>query len=83
MDSGEELMPSIKRVMDYSHLNYYEVLNLPCDVFLLMARNSYIDELNATEQGRDYLEKCRRIATTEMDEEALSDFKQKGGGIIG
>ena len=40
-------MPSIKRVMDYSHLNYYEVLNLPCDVFLLMARNSYIDELKS------------------------------------
>ena len=76
-------MPSIKRVMDYSHLNYHEVLNLPCDVFLLMARNSYIDELNATEQGREYLEKCRRIATTEIDEEALSDFRKKGGGIIG
>lgn len=76
-------MPSIKRVMDYSRLNYYEVLELPCDVFLLMARNSYIDELNSTEQGREYLKKCKRIATTEMDEEALLDFREKGGGIIG
>lgn len=76
-------MPSIKRVMDYSRLNYCEVLELPCDVFLLMARNSYVDELNSTEQGREYLEKCRRIATTDIDEEALLDFKGKGGGIIG
>lgn len=66
-----EWMPSIKRVIDYSGLNYYEALDLPCDTFQQMLKNSIVDELNSTEEGQEYLAKCKRLNTTEMDIEAL------------
>lgn len=78
---GEELMPSIHRVIHYSGLDYNEVLKLPCDVFLLMVKNDYMDELNSTQEGREYLEKCKRLNTTEMDFSALRDFQASRGGI--
>ena len=66
-----ELMPSIKMVMDYGRLSFNEVLELPCDVFLLMKRHAYIDQLNETEEGRQYLRDCERLRQTEPDYEAL------------
>lgn len=64
-------MPSIHRVIQYSGLDYYRVLELPCDVFQLMLKNSIVEELNQTEEGREYLAKCDRLNTTTMDVEAL------------
>lgn len=64
-------MPSIHRVIDYSGLNYYQVLELPCDVFQSMLKNSIVSEYNQTEEGREYLAKCERLNTTTLDEEAL------------
>ena len=64
-------MPNIHRVIEYSGLNYYQVLELPADLFQLMLKNSIIDELNKTEQGREYLAKCKRLSITEMDIDAL------------
>lgn len=78
-DDTEEIMPSIHRVIHYSGLNYHQVLDLPCDVFLLMLKNDYLDELNSTQEGREYLEKCKRLNTTEMDYQALRDFQKSRG----
>ena len=61
----------IHRVIQYSGLNYYQVLELPCDLFQLMCKNSIVKELNATEEGREYLAKCERLNTTTLDEAAL------------
>lgn len=80
---GEELMPSIHRVIEYSGLTYNEVLQLPCDVFLLMVRNHYIDELNSTQEGRDYIEKCKRLNTTEIDIQGIREFQSMRGGENG
>lgn len=44
---------------------------MDADVFLLMAKNHYVDELQQTEDGREYLEKCKRLRITEIDEQAL------------
>ena len=74
--AGEELLPSIHRVIEYSGLNYHQALALPCDVFLLMVRNHYIDELNSTEAGREYLEKCERLNTTEIDIRGIIEFSR-------
>ncbi len=60
-------MSSIKRVMEYSRLNYFEVLNLPCDVFKLMGRNSLIDEYSQSEEGRKILEEWRNYRKQEPD----------------
>lgn len=66
-------MPSINRVIEYSGLDYYKVLKLPCDVFQLMLKNSIVKELNETEEGREYLSKCERLNTTTMDIKALRE----------
>lgn len=66
-----EFLPSIHRVIQYSGLNYYQVLELPCDLFQLMLKNSIVEELNRTEEGREYLAKCERLNTTTLDEVAL------------
>lgn len=70
-DDNYELMPNIKRVMDYSRLNYFEVLELPVDTYLMMLKCSVIDELNASEEGRAYLEKCERLSKTDIDIDAF------------
>jgi hypothetical protein len=70
-------MPMIRRVVSYSGLNYYEVLELPLDVFLLMQKNSIIDDLNKTEEGQKYLEDCKRLNTTSLDLKALMQFDKK------
>jgi len=70
-DEDYYLMPNIKRVMDYSRLNYFEVLELPVDTYLMMLKNSVIDELNSSEEGREYLEKCERMKITSIDATAF------------
>lgn len=67
-------MPSIKLVMDYGRLSFYEVMSLPCDVFLLMKKHAVIDRLNQTEEGRRYLKDCRRLSQTKPDYEALKSL---------
>lgn len=57
--------------MDYSRLNYFEVLDLPVDTYLMMLKNSVIDELNSSEEGREYLEKCERMKITSIDTAAF------------
>lgn len=61
-------MKSIKRVIDYLNISYYEALELSSDVFLLAVKNSYIAELESTEEGREYLKLCKRLNITELDE---------------
>ena len=70
-------MPSIKQVMDYGRLTYYEALDLPCDVFKLMLKNAIVDRLKETEEGREYLEKCERMKITTPD---IMGLKQRENG---
>lgn len=77
-DNDQEIMPAIHRVIEYSGLTYYQVLELPIDVFQLMLKNHYLDELNSTQEGRDYLEKCKRLNTTEADRSAIANFMNRG-----
>lgn len=69
-------MPAIRRVIQYSGLSYFEVLKLPADTFLLMVKNHYVDELYATEGGREYLDKCKRLNTTEPEREKMKGTKK-------
>lgn len=73
-DVDFEIMPSIKKVMDYGRLTYYEALELPCDVFKLMLKNAIVDGLKETEEGRDYLAKCERLNKTTPD---IAGLKRK------
>lgn len=44
---------------------------MPCDLFRLMLKNSIVEELNSSEEGREYLAKCERLNTTTMDVDSL------------
>ena len=70
-------MPMIRRVIRYSGMGYNDVMGLPCDLFLLMYKNSVMDELQATEQGRTYLADCERMNITEPD---MDKLREKAGG---
>lgn len=70
-----DIMSSIKLVMDYSNLSYYQVLQLPCDIFKLMVKNQYINNLMQTQQGRQYLEDCKIYNIKEPD---IDGLKQAG-----
>ena len=71
MDKSFAYMDSIRMVIQYSGLNYNEVLKLPNDVFLLMRKNYIIEQLRQTEEGRKYLADCARMEVTEPDFEAI------------
>lgn len=68
-------MSSIKEVIDYSMLDYYSVLRLPLDTFMLMRKNAFIDKCNNTEEGRKYLADVKRLNTTEPDYKAIDRFQ--------
>lgn len=70
-------MPAIKRVIDYSGLPFQQVLELPTDMFLLMYKNSIMSELESSKEGREYLDKCKRLNTTEIDIAALRNFQAR------
>ena len=71
-------MPSVRRVIAYSGLNFYEVLELPCDVFMLMNKNAIMDSLRSSEKGREYLNKVKRLNTTDTDIDELRNFNNRG-----
>lgn len=65
-------MQGVKRVCEYGRLSFWEALALPCDLFQLMLKNSIVDELQKTKEGREYLADCERLEATEPDIAGLS-----------
>ena len=55
-------------VADYCNTDINSAFQLPCDEFQLALKNAYIAKLESTEEGREYLEKCKRLKTTKIDE---------------
>ena len=70
--------------MEYTGLNVREALQLPCDLYLLFYKNWYIDRLSQTEEGRQYLDDCKRLTQTRLDKKALDKLRRMvGGGGLG
>ena len=69
-----EALPEIHRVMEYTGLNMLEVLNLPIDFYMAVVRRATLDRLEATKEGREYLEQCERLNAKTVDTEALDAF---------
>ena len=68
----------IKRISDYSGLNFKEVIDLPYSFYLLLRRETWIKSWEATEEGKDFLQTLWRIRQTEADSDGVEKFK-KGG----
>lgn len=68
----------IKLVCDYTGLNFNEAVELDCFTFKTVFRDAFIDKLQQSEQGREYLENCWIINQTEPDREKLRQkYKQE------
>lgn len=70
-DADEEILTAAREVMLYTGLDLYGALALPCDLFLLCRKNYLIEQLNATPEGREYLEECRIANQSEPDWDAV------------
>lgn len=70
-------MSGIKSVIDYSGLDYYQVIKLPLDTFMLMRKNKFISDCMQTQEGQQYLKDCQRLNQTEPDYDALKKFKNR------
>jgi hypothetical protein len=67
-------MPSIIGVMQFTGMNYDDVLSLPTDSFLLFYKHYFVNKMNETNEGRQYLADCERYKITEPDYHALRQF---------
>lgn len=73
-----------KLVMDYCHINIYEVQEMEIDIYLFFLREAMIFENSQTEEGRKYLKDCFRMEQTKPDREGLRErFGKKGGKSSG
>lgn len=73
-------MRSVRAVVEYSGLSLPEALKLPVDMFMLCLKNWTVDRLMQTEEGRQYLDDCKRLSKTKMDREGLHRLMDKLSG---
>ena len=68
-----------KFVIDYTRLNIFQIDQLNIVEYWQYLRDSYIHQLNQTQEGREYLEKCWILTQTKPDRKALREKFGKGG----
>ncbi|MBP3887611.1 MAG: hypothetical protein J6F30_08160 [Cellulosilyticum sp.] len=71
------------RVSKFSGSPYVEVGNLPCDEFLLLYKNSIIEQMLSTEEGRQKLKRIKRLTETKCDLKGLRALKKRLEGKEG
>ena len=64
----------IKRISEYTGLNFNEVLNLPYSYFLLLNKESWVDSYMHSEKGMDVLKNLWRLQQTKADEKAVKKY---------
>lgn len=62
-----------KLVCDYSGISFFQLEQLPVDEFRLLLRDAYVYQLDKTEKGREYLNKCWVLEQTEPDRGRLRE----------
>ncbi len=77
-DSGQEIPYTLmtrpeKLVMDYCHINIFEVQEMDIDIYLFFLREAMIFENSQTEEGREYLRNCWRIGQTKPERQKLRE----------
>ena len=83
-DKGQEIPYTLetrpeKLVMDYCHINIYEVQEMEIDIYLFFLREAMIFENSQTDEGREYLQNCWRIEQTKPERQKLREKYGKGG----
>ncbi len=62
-----------KFVIDYTRLNVFQIEQLNIVEYWQYLRDSYIHQLNQTQEGREYLEKCWIVKQTKPDRQKLRE----------
>lgn len=62
---------SIKRVADYINSDFEYCFNIDCYTFLKLARDSFINSMRQTEEGRKYLKDAWQLTRTDMEVDKL------------
>ena len=70
-------------MVEYTGLDVHAAWDLPCDLYLLFYKNWYIGRLSQTEEGRQYLDDCKRLKQTRLDKKALEKLRRMVGGGSG
>lgn len=62
---------------EYTGLNIYEVEEMDFLDYLILRRDAFIDRLNQSEEGREYLDKAWRLEQSKPDRESLREKFKK------
>lgn len=64
-----------KRMADYCSCSLFELDNLPLTLYLIIKRDSWIESMNKTEEGREVLKNIWRLNQSKAD---LKKIRKKG-----
>lgn len=67
----------LKAIADYTGLNFNEIRELPFTEYLLYRRDSWITNMQQTEQGQEFLKTLWRLQQTEADINAVRKFNSE------
>ncbi len=67
----------LKRISDYTGLNFRQVLDLPYSYFLLLNRDSWLYSYQGSEKGMEILKNLWRVQQTQSDDAAVSEFRER------
>lgn len=71
---------TIRRISQYTGMNFKETLQLPYSFFLLLSKESWIDSYNRYPETREILKNLWRLRQTEADTGAISRFQHRKEG---
>ncbi len=69
----------VKSISDYTGLTFKEVMDLGVSEYLLYRKESWIANLNKTENGRELLKTLWRLQQTKADTTAIRQFNNRKG----
>lgn len=70
---------TIKAMSDYTGMAFLSIDDLPYSLYMLYRHDSWVANMNQSEEGREFLKACWRLQQTKADSKAIQDFNQRGG----
>lgn len=67
----------MKRISEYTGLNFIQVMQLPYSYFLMLNRESWIYTYDSSPAGREILKNLWRLKQTDADVRAVRKFQHR------
>lgn len=68
----------MKAISNYTGLDFIQVKDLPLSLYLLYKKESFLNTLNQSEEGRELLKTLWRLTQTKADTTAIRKFQERG-----